>query len=261
MAKKIIDNDLFIEAWSKFNELVASDDDAADAIFQSLLETNQVNCGCDNPQIIRESGERCFYCVTCKREIWFTAGTLFAGASRLRAWMAAVWFKEWGVAVSSLRLSRLLGIAQSTALNITKKVSIALVSQMDEEAQQVDPRRFIDVIFRRSRHTPADEHPRAELLDDLEPDRVINVTNLPLASTTKQLTVSMAIAAAIAFIREYFHGVSRKYLQVYLAAFWCHFDRDTWNHGTVLRACLKHPPISYIDLLHYKTPNLRMMLF
>ncbi|CAN5211657.1 hypothetical protein BH11CYA1_BH11CYA1_48600 [soil metagenome] len=257
---------LFNEAWSKFSELIATDGDAADAIFQSLLQDNKVHCGCGHQQIVHEQGERCFYCLACKREVWFTAGTLFAGVSRLRAWMAAVWFKEWGIAVSSLRLSQLLDIAQSTALNINKKVAIALVSQMDEEAQIVAPGHFIDVIFKRSRHTPADEHPRSELPVDAEtvlvgnPHRVTDFTNIPLSSTTQQLTVSMAIAAAVAFIRRYFHGVSLKYLQLYLGAFWCHSDRGTWREGAVLRACLKHPPISYADILHYKTSEIRIML-
>jgi hypothetical protein len=71
---------------------------------------------------------------SCKREVWFTAGTLLSGVSRLRAWMAVIWFKEWGVAVSSLRISKLLDIAQSTALNINKKVAIALEAQMDDSA-------------------------------------------------------------------------------------------------------------------------------
>ena len=262
MSTKLESDSLLNEAWSKFNEQITCDEDAADAIFQSLLQSNEVDCGCAHPQIIRESGERSFYCLTCKREVWFTAGTLFAGVSRLRAWMAAVWFKEWGVTVSSLRLSRLLDIAQSTALNINKKVSIALVSQMDEGALRIDPRRFSDVIFKRSRHTPADEHPRSELEFDSyeEPGRIRDLGNLPLSNSAQQLTVTMVIAAAIAFIRKYFHGVSHKYLQVYLGAFWCHSDRVTWNQGTVLRACLKHPPISDIQLLHYKAPEIRMML-
>ncbi|CAN5347987.1 hypothetical protein BH11CYA1_BH11CYA1_37910 [soil metagenome] len=264
MSTKLENDELFSEAWSKFNEVITSDEDAADAIFQFLQQENEIDCGCAQPQILRERGERCFNCKTCKSEVWFTAGTLFAGVSRLRAWMAAVWFKEWGVAVSSLRLSRLLDIAQSTALNINKKVAIAVVSQMDEAAMRIDPRRFSDVIFRRSRHTPADEHPRSELPDetvlDVDSRRRIDLTNFQLSSSTQQVTVSIAIAAAIAFIRKYFHGVSHKYLQVYLGAFWCHSDRIKWNQGMVLRACLKHQPISYLDLLHYEAPEIRMML-
>lgn len=267
-----LDNDdLFLEAWSLFCDHIISDDDAADAIFQALLHNNEIDCGCSLPQILRDQGARSFYCVSCKREIWFTAGSLFAGASRLRAWMAAIWFQEWGVTVSSLRLSRLLGIAQSTALNINKKVAIALVGEMDTEAVTIDPRRFSDVIFKRSRQTPADEHPRAELLDSVETDSFSEAPNVPsdrarnfndfaLASTTQQFTATMTIAAAIAFIRQYFHGVSSKYLQVYLGAFWCHSDRRTWTPGAVLRVCLKHPPISNYDLLHYKVPSIRLML-
>jgi hypothetical protein len=270
----IVDNDdLFIEAWSEFNLLMNTDEDAADYIFQSMLHDNEIKCGCSNPQIEREPGSRCFYCKSCKREVWFTAGTLLSGVSRLRAWMAVIWFKEWGVAVSSLRISKLLDIAQSTALNINKKVAVALEAQMDDSSMSIDPRRFSDAIFKRSRHTPADQHPRVELVvanSHSSPDTIENagasprkdncVTIFSLAASQQQLSVTMAIASAIAFIRKYFHGVSNKYLQLYVAAFWCHTDRETWKKGSVLKACLKHPPIGYLQLLHYHAPELKMML-
>lgn len=272
MTAVIEEDALFVEAWSKFNELVHSDEDAADLIFHSLLQENEIECGCSNPQIVREPGARCFYCASCKREVWFTAGTLLSGVSRLRAWMAVIWFKEWGVTVSSLRISKLLDIAQSTALNINKKVAIALASQMDDSAMSIDPKSFSAAIFKRSRHTPADEHPLSELLADnsqsmgtLNADELVseptqNKKIFSLAACQQQLAISMAIASAIVFIRKYFHGVSNKYLQLYLAALWCHIDRSRWTTGAVLMACLKHPPVSYIKLLNYEAPELKMML-
>lgn len=269
-----VDNDdLFIKAWSEFNLLINTDEDAADYIFQSMQQENEIKCGCSSPQIEREPGSRCFYCKSCKREVWFTAGTLLSGVSRLRAWMAVIWFKEWGVAVSSLRISKLLDIAQSTALNINKKVAIALEAQMDDSSMSIDPRRFSDAVFKRSRHTPADEHPRVELVgasshsspvaneaDGAASSREKCANLFSLAASQQQLSISMAIASAIAFIRKYFHGVSNKYLQLYIATFWCHTDRETWKKGSVLKACLKHRPISYAQLLYYETPELKMML-
>ena len=186
--------------------------------------------------------------------------------------MAVIWFKEWGVTVSSLRISKLLDIAQSTALNINKKVAIALASQMDDSAMIIDPKTFSAAIFKRSRHTPADEHPLSELLennsratdfsdaDEVESRQAKNKRVFSLADCQQQFGISMAIASAIAFIRKYFHGVSHKYLQLYVAAFWCHVDRATWKKGSVLMACLKHPPVSYIKLLNYESPELKMML-
>lgn len=270
----LVDNDdLLIQAWSEFKLLINTDEDAADYIFQSMQHDNEIKCGCSNPQIEREPGARCFYCMSCKREVWFTAGTLLSGVSRLRAWLAAIWFKEWGVVVSSLRFSRLLDIAQSTALNINKKVAIALENQMDSSAMSVDPRRFSDAIFKRSRQTPADEHPRIELVvanshsapvaneaDGAASGREKCANLFSLAASHQQLSITMAIASAISFIRKYFHGVSNKYLQLYIAAFWCQTDRETWKKGSVLKACLKQRPISYAQLLHYQAPELKMML-
>ena len=54
MTAVIEDDDLFVEAWSKFNELVHSDEDAADLIFHSLLQENEIECGCSSPKILRE---------------------------------------------------------------------------------------------------------------------------------------------------------------------------------------------------------------
>ena len=48
---------------------------------------------------------------------------------------------------------------------------------------------------------------------------------------------SSTIAAAISFIRSTYHGVSRKYLQLYLAAFWYHTDKKYWHEGALLEAC------------------------
>lgn len=166
----------------------------------------------------------------------------------------------------------MLDIAQSTALNINKKVALALASQMDDSAMSIDPKSFSAAIFKRSRHSPADEHPLSELLTDnsqttstFDADEVVseqaNSRNLfSLAACQQQLAISMAIASAIVFIRKYFHGVSNKYLQLYVASFWCHIDRVTWKKGSVLIACLKHPPVSYTKLLNYATPELKMML-
>jgi hypothetical protein len=45
------------------------------------------------------------------------------------------------------------------------------------------------------------------------------------------------LEAAVTFIKEHFHGVSRKYLQIYVAIRWCMTDRTRWRPGALLRAC------------------------
>lgn len=49
-------------------------------------------------------------------------------------------------------------------------------------------------------------------------------------------------------------GISRKYLQVYLAAIWCQLDRARWNEEKLLLAFLRAPEITYQDILNYESP-------
>jgi hypothetical protein len=46
-----------------------------------------------------------------------------------------------------------------------------------------------------------------------------------------------AIQIAISFVRKNFQFVSLKYLQNYLAAYWCHLDRNKWGAGLLMQSC------------------------
>src|SRR5207248_1164481 len=39
--------------------------------------------------------------------------------------------------------------------------------------------------------------------------------------------------AVIDFVRSNYRGISRKYLQNYLAAYWCWIDRTRWHSGSL----------------------------
>ena len=43
------------------------------------------------------------------------------------------------------------------------------------------------------------------------------------------------------FVKEIYRGISRKYLQLYLARYWCLMDRTTWNSesSSLLKACAR----------------------
>lgn len=56
------------------------------------------------------------------------------------------------------------------------------------------------------------------------------------------------------FVARVFHGVSRKYLQLYLAAFWCFKSRRRWSVGSLFSACLRNKHLTYRDRLAYVTP-------
>ena len=69
---------------------------------------------------------------------------------------------EHGLILSSSRFHKLAGIAQSSALQIFKKIAMVIQSHMDEEALSIDSSCFCPVFCKRSRETPAREHPCAE---------------------------------------------------------------------------------------------------
>lgn len=56
------------------------------------------------------------------------------------------------------------------------------------------------------------------------------------------------------FISQTFHGISRKYLQLYLAAFWCCTSRRRWEIGSLFRACFRSKRLTRRDRLAYVSP-------
>lgn len=256
---------IFSRVWKAFRKAVRSDGAAADMIFRSLRADGRIKCSCSKPKIKRKRGTRFYVCLGCKSKYWFTSGTLFEGACRLRAWLAAVWFKERGVAISSSALAVLLDIAQSTALNIQKKVSLVIYRQMDDDAPVFSIARLLAAIIKRSKDSPASCHPRVEVeltksastaASDIDPAAIdLDTAAHDYDTQVLPLSVSGPLANQILyFLRQFFHGVSRKYLQLYVVAFCCHRASSRWEKNSILRACLKHPPISYEQLLEFSSP-------
>lgn len=50
---------------------------------------------------------------------------------------------------------------------------------------------------------------------------------------------SNVVNGAIRFVKRVFGGISRKYLQSYVASYWCFTDRKRWGPGALLEACLR----------------------
>jgi hypothetical protein len=140
-------------------------------------------------------------------------------------------------------------------LNIQKKVSLVLYRQMDDNASVFSIERLIDSIIKRSKDTPASCHPSAEV--DLSKEGADGAVFNLGAQVILPLSVSAPLAGQIGyFLRQFFHGVSRKYLQLYVVAFCCYRPESRWEKRTILRACLQHPPIRYGELLEFSSPNL-----
>ncbi|CAN5549068.1 hypothetical protein BH11CYA1_BH11CYA1_41950 [soil metagenome] len=73
---------------------------------------------------------------------------------------------------------------------------------------------------------------------------------------TNQLEESMRLLLKRAFqtIEAIYGGVSRKYLQLYLAAFWCHQDGARWKRDSLLKILLRGEPVQIQEILGYVSP-------
>lgn len=52
-----------------------------------------------------------------------------------------------------------------------------------------------------------------------------------------------------------FHGVSRKYLQRYLAAFWTQWSANRWSRQTLMKTIMKYARSSRAEILAYHSPQ------
>ncbi|CAN5237594.1 hypothetical protein BH10CYA1_BH10CYA1_08650 [soil metagenome] len=78
------------------------------------------------------------------------------------------------------------------------------------------------------------------------------VTKPVVNITSKKL--NRFIKKSIKLIRACFQGVSRKYLQIYLATCWCSLDRSTWTVTKLFKACATSGKISSQNLIDYVSP-------
>jgi len=324
--------------------LAPTDEEAMEIFYEISLSMGEKKCDCGDAVKHRFAGDRSYLCGGCEEIFSFTSGTMLARVKRFQAYFAAFLLREAGLLISALAFSRLTGVNFGTALNIQKKISLAMANQMDDTASLTPARPLQEIIARRSRETPARMHPFSEQEeielaaqseaviiqqeqsteteehfesselktdDPVDPfeaaikavagllsDMGITAEKLSLQTSIsfglingaltmlemngeaielpggkfiarpkakKQVVLSddelaflvrtkLAIALVIDNVQRVFHRVSRKALQLYLAAIWCAQDRERWGEGSVLQLCFNHPPIRYKDLLNYVSP-------
>lgn len=78
-------------------------------------------------------------------------------------------------------------------------------------------------------------------------------STLQLVGDTESL--QKLIQGFIEFAKDRFQGIARKYLQLYLACFWCHVDKKRWGPDSLLRLCVLSPSISRGEILRYVSPR------
>lgn len=355
--------------WRQFNRRFKTEKACLKELFRRLIAAGAKCHHCNSRDIVWYSGIRTIRCLSCAEKSWLTAGTFFHGVRLVRPWLAAIWFIEHGVSVNSSKFHKLVGIAYSSALSIFKKLMLVVHHQMREEAPAISSGCFAALFCRRSRETPAREHPSAEqeeieknsrgakdgnqiegdldsaagrtdvcagsgascaredilhssltagqsaveaegtttgesqlgsterqvyesLSDEaIQFDSLCQITGisvgvlsaalmmLELSGLAKSLPGDLYVRCGadrqtsshedsvpdwavktvdivITLIRKNFQGISRKYLQNYLAWHWCLTDRIRWRPGALLKECLGFRPIRYEDVLSYVSPPL-----
>jgi len=151
-------------AWQDFCLLFPTTASSVEYLYNMAEAEGPIKCQyCNTEGLTRNIGGRSSYCNRCKRSTWFTSRTLLDHVKNPRAWLATIWLLERGLHISSNGLAQVLGISQSTALNMLKKVKLVISYNMEESAVQLPIGHFEKLICKRSKETPAREHPSAEI--------------------------------------------------------------------------------------------------
>jgi hypothetical protein len=81
-----------------------------------------------------------------------------------------------------------------------------------------------------------------------------NATREKVNLLTYEPESSLLVAAILDFICSKFHGISRKYLQFYVALHWYYSAKSRWPRGSLLEACCRFRPVKYAEILAYVSP-------
>ena len=101
-------------------------------------------------------------CSSCFKIRNVTAGTFFHGQKNIRAMCKLIELLNHGIMLSSPRIHDLVGIAQSSALQMTKKIMAVVEASYANETNLVSTGVFTNIFYRRTNETPAQRHPLSE---------------------------------------------------------------------------------------------------
>lgn len=99
---------------------------------------------------------------------------------------------------------------------------------------------------------PGDNYARKRGAKDAFPKLDLVISSIQLLEHDDQ-EPKRSIEKIIDFIKETFHGISRKYLQLFLAADWLYQDRSRWRKGALFQACLAHDRVTEKELKQFNS--------
>src|SRR5262249_44934227 len=154
----------FDEAAAEFQSKYPTREDCTEDLFNKMAKHGLIGCHTCGCSAVRKAyGARTFTCNRCGGISWFTSRSFFCGIKIPRAWMAAIWLKERGVAVNPSRFAAFIGVTYSTAHAIFKKLGMIIQRQMDDNCALAPSLAFKKLVCKRSRETTARGHPATEL--------------------------------------------------------------------------------------------------
>lgn len=151
-------------AVANFFELFPTAADCEEVICNAVAPDGVI-CECGNLVTERELGKRMVRCPRCKKKIFVTADTFFHGVKRPVAYCLGTYLLSEGIAVSANYFAKCASVASSTGGVILHEISDVVVKNMDS-AVNVLTAKFRQIIGKRSKETPAREHPFAEQAEE-----------------------------------------------------------------------------------------------
>ena len=136
------------------------------------------HCGAIPTDVNFESRMR--ICESCGKKTSCTAGTFFDHMREPKAWLAAIWFMERGIVPTSSHFAKLVGISQSSALNILRKMRMVMMAAIDDDFPTVGSSVLYEIVSKRSLETPARSRPLQEEVEIAKKRREQKAENQPL---------------------------------------------------------------------------------
>ncbi|MBX9938143.1 MAG: hypothetical protein K2Y32_02765 [Candidatus Obscuribacterales bacterium] len=159
----------------EFNSKFPDESSCWTFIYSEMRIAGHLRCSrCHSEETEVQAGRK-LVCNSCRKTRQVTAGTLFQGVKKVRAWLFAIWIIENSFYVSSKWLGEAIGVAQSSALQIIKTTLLILEKDKFEgSAIALETLRFRLFFCKRSILTPALKKPVDEALDCESPDNESN---------------------------------------------------------------------------------------
>ena len=81
----------------------------------------------------------------------------------------------------------------------------------------------------------------------------LQITSIQLIEQTNDQLLEK-IEQIVLFLKDIFHGTSRKYLQFFVGTHWFYHDKNFWRKGELLQQCVRHARITIKEIKAFVTP-------